>query len=168
MKPGEALASTCAERAGSGAFREAMAAWERYAAIVLEIRTRAQLTRAGVDAASASKQLALRQLTAHFTRAIASGAPEWIAAGTYQTGLAQWYYGMFLRDVQLPPDLTEAQRDAARRGSAQQAQAYFDLALKTWTALVAKAATDKFENEWVSRARAALGGEGIPPREVVR
>ena len=78
-------------------------------------------------------------MTASFTRAIASGAPEWVGAGTYQTGLAQWHYGVFLRDVILPAGITDAQRTGAQTGSAQQAQAYFDGAIKVWTALVEKA-----------------------------
>jgi TolA-binding protein len=170
--PATAAAATaytpvCADRAGSAAFRAGMAGWERYAGLTLVIATRAQLTRAGVDAASAPKLQALRAMTQQFSRAVASGVPEWVAAGTFQTGLAQWYYGLFLRDVQLPADLTDAQRTGAQAGSAQQAQQYFDAAVKAWTALVDKAAADTFNNAWVDKARAALRGEGVPARERV-
>ncbi|MEA3244763.1 MAG: tetratricopeptide repeat protein, partial [Gemmatimonadota bacterium] len=165
VRPPEAMAATCADRAGAAAFAAGMARWDAYAALRLEIKSRAQLTRAGVDAASAPKLQAFRAITRSFTQAIASGAPPWVAAGRFQTGLAQWYYGLFLRDVVLPADLTDAQRTGAQQGSAQQAQQYFDLAVKTWTALVDKAAADKFDNDWVARARAALRGEGVPARE---
>ena len=164
-KPGEALAADCADRNGAAAFHEGMAGWDRFVAMTLAIRSRAQLTRVGVETASEQKMLALRRLTGLYARSIASGSPEWVAAGTFQTGLAQWYYGLFLRDVQLPADLTEAQRDAARRGAALQAKAYFDLAEKSWTALVTKADAEKFNNPWVARARGALAGTGIPSRE---
>jgi tetratricopeptide (TPR) repeat protein len=166
MKPADPFTRLCAERAGTRAFRDGMAQWERYAALKLEIKTRAQLTQAGVAQASLPKVQALRALNAQFTKAVASGAPEWVAAGTFQSGQAQWYYGLFLRDVSLPPDLTEGQRTAASGGSKQQAQAYFDGAVKIWQALVEKAAQEKFDNDWVTKAKAALKGDGIPPREV--
>ena len=85
-------------------------------------------------------------------------------AGSFQSGLAQWRYGLFLRDVVLPAEITDAQRTGAQTGSEQQAQVYFDNAIKAWTALVEKATTDKFENAWVAKARAALRGEGVPAR----
>ena len=160
-----ALAATCADRAGALAFREGMARWDSYVALQLEIKSRAQLTRTGVEQASLPKLQALRTMTRSFTRAIASGAPEWVAAGSFQTGLAQWQYGIFLRDVVLPADVTDAQRTGAQAGSAQQAQQYFDSAIKAWSALVEKATADKFENDWVEKVRAALRGEGIPARE---
>ena len=160
------LAARCADRSGSIEFRNAMATWDRYVALKLVIPTRAQLTRAGVDQASAPKLQALRALTAAFGRAIATGAPMWVSAGSYQAALAQWQYGVFLRDVELPAELTDAQKTAAKGGSAQQAQVYFDAANKAWQALVDKAATGNFDNDWVAKARAALKGEGIPPREV--
>lgn len=141
-----------------------MASWDKYAAITLDIKTKAQLTRDGVALASAPKQQLLKAMTASFARAIASGASEWVAAGSFQTGLAQWYYGLFLRDVQLPADITDAQRTGAENGSAQQAQQYFDAAIKLWTALVEKAANDKFANAWVETAKAAISGEGVPSR----
>lgn len=165
LRPPPAMAATCADRAGAAAFAAGMARWDAYVALRLEIKSRAQLTRAGVDAASAPKLQAYRAITRSFAQAIASGAPMWVAAGSFQSGLAHWYYGLFLRDVVLPADLTDAQRTGAQQGAAQQAQQYFDLALKTWTALVEKADADKFDNDWVARARAALRGEGIPPRE---
>jgi tetratricopeptide (TPR) repeat protein len=165
-RPSAALASRCAERAAELAYREGMALWPRYEAMQLVIGTRADLTRAGVEKASAAKQQLLRQLGQTFGRAIATGASRWLSAASFQTGLAQWHYGLFLRDVQLPAELTEGQRTAAQRGSAQQAQQYFDAAKTTWQALVDKAAAGGFDNEWVLRAKDALEGKGVPPREL--
>jgi tetratricopeptide (TPR) repeat protein len=165
-RPTPALASRCAERTAELAYREGMALWPRYEAMALVIATRADLTRAGVERASAPKQQLLRQLGQTFGRAIATGAPQWLSAASFQTGLAQWHYGLFLRDVQLPAELTEGQRTAAQRGSAQQAQQYFDAARTTWQALVDKASAGGFENAWVVRAREALEGRGVPPREL--
>jgi TolA-binding protein len=165
-KPPAGLEQVCAARLGAQAYREGMAQWDRYAAMKLEIKSKSQLNVAGVQKASAEKVAALRAINAHFTKAVASGSPEWVAAATFQSGLAQWYYGVFLRDAELPADLTDAQRTAASGGSKQQAQAYFDGAMKIWQALVEKAGTEKFENEWVERARGALRGEGVPAREI--
>ena len=165
-KPPEGLAPLCAARAGAQAYRDGMAQWERYAGLKLEIKSKSQLNVAGVQKASAEKVAALRALNAQFTKAVASGAPEWVAAATFQSGLAQWYYGLFLRDAILPADLTDAQRAAASGGSKQQAQAYFDGAVKIWQALVDKAGAEGFDNAWVAKAKDALKGEGIPAREV--
>ncbi len=167
VRPAGVLADRCAARAAEAAYREGMALWPRYEAMKLVVAVRADLTRAGVDKASAPKQLLLRQLSQAFARAIATGASEWLSAASFQTGLAQWHYGLFLRDVQLPAELTDAQKLAAVRGSAQQAQQYFDAARATWQALVEKAAKGEFANSWVVRAREALEGKGVPERGVV-
>ncbi|MBM4194113.1 MAG: hypothetical protein FJ202_07020 [Gemmatimonadetes bacterium] len=161
---GAAAGTICADRTGAREFAAGMTQWDRYAALKLEIRTRAQLTRAGVDAASATKLAVLRSITGSFSRAVQTGSANWVAAGTFQSGLAQWYYGLFLRDVVLPADLSDAQRDGARNGSAQQAQQYFDAAIAAWTALVQKAEAEQLSGAWVDKTRAALKGEGIPPR----
>lgn len=165
VRPSAALADRCAARAAEAAYREGMALWPRYEAMKLVIAARADLTRAGVEKASAPKQQLLRQLGQIFGRAIATGAPQGLSAASFQTGLAQWHYGLFLRDVQLPADLTEGQRTAAQRGSAQQAQQYFDAARATWQALVDKAVAGGFENQWVAAAKDALEGKGVPSRE---
>jgi tetratricopeptide (TPR) repeat protein len=162
---GASVVATCADRQGAREFAAGMLMWERYAPLRLEIRTAAQLSQAGVAAASAEKQRVLRLMNGSFTRAIATGASDWVAAGSFQSGLAQWYYGLFVRDVVLPAEISEAARQGATTGSNQQAQQYFDAAIKAWTALVDKATTDKFDNAWVEKAKAALRGEGIPARE---
>jgi tetratricopeptide (TPR) repeat protein len=164
-KPSPGLVDRCAARNAEAAYREGMALWPRYEAMKLMVATRADLTRAGVDKAAAPKQQMLKQLGVVFGRAIAAGAPEWLSAASFQTGLAQWSYGLFLRDVQLPTDLTEGQRTAAQNGSAQQAQQYFDAARVTWQALIDKATAGGFTNAWVQRAKEALDGKGVPARE---
>jgi hypothetical protein len=73
-------------------------------------------------------------------------------------GLAQWEYGDYLKNVELPADLTGPQLSAAQAGSAQQAAQYFDAARKTWATLVEKAEQDSIANSWVARARNALAG----------
>ncbi|HEU4563753.1 MAG TPA: tetratricopeptide repeat protein [Gemmatimonadaceae bacterium] len=156
--PTAELRAECSAREGERAFRQGVALWPRYKSERLVIRTVGQLTQAGVQRASASKQSLLRTMTGHFTRAIRTGSPEWLSAATYYVGLAQWEYGEFLKNVQLPESLTEEQRQAALQGAAQQAQANYDAARKTWQSLVDKAAQEKFSNAWVDRARDALSG----------
>jgi hypothetical protein len=97
-------------------------------------------------------------MSANLTRAITTGAPEWLSAATYYLGLAQWEYGDFLKTVQLPAGLTDEQRQAAVQGATQQAEANYDAARKTWQSLIDKAEQDKFTNPWVDRARDALKG----------
>ena len=47
-------------------------------------------------------------MTQHFTRAIATGNPKYLAASTFYVGLGQWEYGNFMKNVQLPEGLTLA------------------------------------------------------------
>jgi TolA-binding protein len=161
---GASVAATCADRQGGREFAAGMAMWDRYVALKLEIPTMAKLTAAGVAAAQAPKQQLLRLMNGSFTRAIATGSPEWVAAGSFQSGLAQWHYGLFMRDPVLGPTISDAARESATTASGGLAQQYFDAAIKSWQALVDKATADKFDNAWVEKARAALKGEGIPPR----
>jgi hypothetical protein len=111
-----------------------------------------------VQRASAQKQSLLRTMTGHFTRAIRSGSPAPLAAATFYVGLAQWEYGEFLKNVQLPSTLTPEQRQAAEQGSAQQAETNYEAARKTWQSLIDKAQAENFSNPWVDRARQALSG----------
>jgi hypothetical protein len=101
----------------------------------------------------------------HFTKAIQSGAPVPLAASTFYLGLAQWEYGNFVKNVQLPAGLTEAERTSATAGSERQATQYYDAARKTWQALLETAERQKIDNEWVTRARDALAGNvpATPP-----
>lgn len=157
-RPTQELRGICAERVARRSFDQGTALWPQYKGMQLVIRTPAQLTRAGVTAASAGKQRMLRTMTGHFTRAIQAGDPTYLAAATYWVGLAQWEYGNFLRDVQLPAGLNEAEQQAAREGSARQAEEFYDAARKTWRELIAKAEQESIANVWIDRARQALEG----------
>ena len=158
VRPSEALRATCAARTAEAAFRQGVALFPQYRSLKLTIATRGQLTRAGVERASARKRQLLRTMTGHFTRAIQTGVPEWLSAASYYVGLAQWDYGNFLRNVELPAGLTVAQREAAQGGAEQQAQEYDTASRTTWQTLVDKATQENFTNEWVERARQALQG----------
>ncbi len=161
--PSPALRGTCAARTGQREFRAGAELFPRYQAMQLVLSTRAQLTRAGVERASARKRALLRQMTAHFTKAIESGVPEWLSAATYYVGLAQWDYGNFLRNATLPADLTDAQREAAERGAEQQAAGFDQAAHAAWQSLVDKAQQGGFDNAWVQAARSALAGNVVVP-----
>jgi hypothetical protein len=136
----------------------------RYRDERLVISTKSRLTAAGVKAASAKKQQLLKQLVDAFTKAINTGDPKAIAASTYYLGLAQWEYGDFLKNVQLPSGLTDEEKAAAQKGSAGQAETYYAQARSTWQALVQKADADEtLKNDpraapWIERARNALNG----------
>ena len=158
------LKATCAAQTGDRYFRTGASLFPRYQEERLVITSKARLTAAGVRAASTRKQQLLKQMADNFTKAIATGDPKAIAASTYYLGLAQWGYGDFLKNVQLPAGLTEAEQSAAQTGSAQQAEAYYTQAKNTWQALVQKADADEtLKNDagaapWLERARNALNG----------
>lgn len=159
------LRSSCASRIGEQELRAGVALFPRYQAVRLVIPSKAQLTAAGVQRASQQKQQLLREMSAHFTKAIETGSPLHLAASTYYVGLAQWEYGNFLKNVQLPSSLTDVERTAATTGSERQAMQYYDAAKKTWQALLDKAEKEKIDNEWVTRARDAVAGNvpATPP-----
>jgi hypothetical protein len=170
VRPTAELKAACADRAGEREFRRGAALFPRYQAMKLVIPTVRQLTAAGVQRASAQKQALLRTMTTHFTQAIKSGSPEWLSAATFYIGLAQWEYGNFLKNVQLPGGLTEEQRTAAQNGANQQAEQNYAAARKTWQSLVDKADQEKISNAWVDRAREAVKGNvpETPPTSSVR
>ncbi len=157
-QPPDHLRAECADRAGERAYGDALALLPEYQSLRLVLRTRAQLTRAGVERASARKQELLRTMTAQLTRAIETGSPEWLSAATYVIGLLQWDYGNYLRNTEFPPDLTDEQRESAEVGAEQQAIEYDRAATELWRSLLQKADEDRFDNVWVSRAREALEG----------
>jgi hypothetical protein len=163
--PSGEFRAECASRAGEQSFRAGAALFPQYQAVKLVITSKAQLTAAGVQRASARKQQLLRDMSAQFTKAIESGSPVYIAAASFYIGLAQWEYGNFVKNVQLPSGLTDEERTAAVTGSERQATQYYDAAKKTWQALVDKAQQENIDNEWVTRAREALGGNvpATPP-----
>jgi hypothetical protein len=146
-----------------GHFRRGAALWNRYRSLRFVIPSKAQLTAAGVQRAQRQKQAVLREMSTHFTNAIRTGNARWLAAATYHLGLAQWEYGSFLRNVELPSGLTPEEQQAGQQGAAQQAERFFEDARKTWQSLVEKAEQERgeFETEardWVERAREALRG----------
>jgi hypothetical protein len=165
------LKATCAAQTGDRYFRTGASLYKDYADEQLVITSKSKLTAAGVKAASAKKQRLLKQLADAFKNAIATGDPKALAASTYYLGLAQWNYGDFLKNVQLPEGLTDAEKAAAQQGSAQQAEAYYTQAKNTWQALVQKADADAaLKNDagaapWIERARNALNGnvDANPP-----
>ena len=158
VRPTAEFKATCADRLGEEEFRAGAALYAQYKPLALSIPSRLNLTRKGVERLSAPKRRLLSAMTGHFTRSIAAGSPQWLAASSYFVGLAQWEYGNYLKNVQLPADLTGEQLSAAQAGASQQADQYFNEARKTWQTLVDKAAQDTISNAWVDRAKAALGG----------
>ncbi|MDQ6827546.1 MAG: tetratricopeptide repeat protein [Gemmatimonadota bacterium] len=166
----ESLKATCAAYRGEAEFRLGQSRFAEYKAMKLSIPRAAQLTRAGVDRASLRKRELRDVMRKHYEAAIKTGSPEWLAAASYYLGLSQWEYGDFLKNVQLPKDLTDAQRAAAQAGSAQQAEQYYDAAKKIWQGLIDKADQDKISSIWVNRAKDAIGGNvpAAPPSEASR
>ncbi|HWZ57468.1 MAG TPA: tetratricopeptide repeat protein [Gemmatimonadaceae bacterium] len=163
--PPPEIKGDCARRAGQAAFDLGLAQFMKYRSLRLVIASRAQLTAAGVKRASAAKQKALAEVTSIFTKAIASGDPEYLSAGTYYVGLSQWEYGNFLKHVNLPSSLSDAERQAATAGAGQQAEAYYADAKKTWQALLDKATQQSLKNRWIDFARDGTQGTvpDVPP-----
>jgi TolA-binding protein len=163
--PSGDLRAECASRVGEQQFRLGVAMFPEYQAVRLVIPTKAELTAAGVQRASQRKQQLLREMSGYFTKAIESGSSLHLSAATFYVGLAQWEYGNFVKNVQLPATLTDDERAAAIAGSERQATQYFDAARKTWQALIDKAQQQQIENEWVTRTREALAGNvpATPP-----
>jgi hypothetical protein len=163
-RPTDELKGECTGRVAQRYFDQAVATFRQYQPLKLTITTKGQLTAAGVRRASQRKQTLLKQLTAQFAQAIKTGNPQYLAASSYYVGLAQWEYGNFVKNVELPANLTEEERAAAQQGSAQQAEQYFTSAKQVWQELVQKAeATPAIANDpqaaaWVQRAKNAVQG----------
>ena len=164
-RPTADIRAVCAGRTAAAAFQRGLAQWPAYQAEKLVIPTRARLTAAGVRSASARKQQLLRAMVANFEAAIRTGNPEYLAAATFYVGMAQWEYGNFLKNVQLPDGLNDEERTAAAQGSARQAEEYYENARKLWRALVEKANDDEELKKsdramrWVNLANDAARGE---------
>ncbi len=157
--PTAQLKSECASRAGAAAFASGQALWAKYQAMQLVIPKKNNLTRAGVARLSQPKKDMLAKMNGEFAKAIETGSPEWVSAGSYYAGLAQWEYGNFLANVTLPKGLSPDESQAAQAGAAKQGEAYYQAANKLWKALVDKSVKEKFTNAWVDRAQAALAGK---------
>jgi hypothetical protein len=173
-RPTAEIRGQCVARIAEGHFRRGAALWTRYQSLRFVIASKAQLTAAGVQRAQRQKQAVLREMSTHFTNAIKTGNARWLAASTYHLGLAQWEYGTFLRNVQLPEGLTPEEQQAGEQGAAQQAEQFFEAARKTWQSLVEKAEAERGEFEaegrdWIERAREALRGNvpADPPMAMI-
>ncbi len=162
VSPAPELRPRCELQSAKAKYATAVSVFHAYRPIKLVIPTRGQLTAAGVKRASVRKQQLLTSLTRDFTRVIESGDPDLLSAASFYVGAAQWEYGVFLRDVELPPGLTDAEREAAIQGAAQQAEAYFTQAKQTWAELIEKANSDNIRNAWVDRAHDALVNGQVP------
>jgi hypothetical protein len=170
-RPTGDLESTCAASVAERSFNRGVATFGQYQPLKLTITSKSQLTAAGVARASREKQALLRQLTSDFAAAIKSGVPQYLAAASYYVGLAQYEYGDFLKNVQLPDNLTDAERTQAQQGAAQQAEQYYAAAKQIWQELVQRAentpaiANDAAAKPWIDRARNAVQGnvDTAPP-----
>ena len=173
-RPSDDLKEECASRVAERAFQQGVGTFGEYQPLKLVIPSKGQLTAAGVNRASRRKQELLRQLTSEFANAIKSGVPQYLAASSYYVGLAQWEYGNFLKNVQLPSGLTEAEQTQAQQGAAQQAEQYYAAAKQVWQELVQRAeSTPAIGNNaaarpWIDRARNAVQGnvDAAPPSVV--
>ena len=163
-RPTADLREACNATAAKQTFESGVAMFRQYQQMRLRIATRGQLTQAGVKRASAPKQAALTRVTQQFAAAIRSGVPEYLAGASYYVGLAQWEYGNFLKNVELPANLNDAERQAAQQGATEQAEQFFNAARQTWQELLVKAqstpalANDPKAKKWLDRARFAVNG----------
>ena len=170
----DALKTECASRVAERSFQQGVEAFGQYQPMKLTIPSRSQLNATGVARASRDKQALLRQITSDFASAIKAGVPAYLAASSYYVGLAQWEYGNFLKNVQLPSSLSEAEKTQAQQGAAQQAEQYYAAAKQVWQELVQRAETtpaignDAGARPWVDRARNAVQGnvDAAPPSVV--
>ena len=173
-RPAEELQAECSSRVAERSFRQGVGTFGEYQPLKLVIASKGQLTAAGVTRASRQKQALLRQLTSEFANAIKSGVPQYLAAASYYVGLAQWEYGNFLKNVQLPSGLTDAEQTQAQQGAAQQAEQYYAAAKQVWQELVQRAEStpaignDAAARPWIDRARNAVQGnvDAAPPSVV--
>jgi tetratricopeptide (TPR) repeat protein len=173
-QPTESMQTECSSRVAERSFQQGVATFGQYQPLKLTIPSKSQLNAAGVQRASQDKKALLRQLTGEFSSAIKSGVPAYLAASSYYVGLAQWEYGNFLKNVQLPRGLTEAEQTAAQQGAAQQAEQYYSSARQIWQELVQRAQTtqaigsDADARPWIDRARNAVQGnvDAAPPSVV--
>jgi TolA-binding protein len=165
-------ARQAAERALAG-FRDAVELFEPYRRIEFVIRNKNQVaSAAALRTVQAPKRTALQRLTTRLASVINTGAPEPLAGATFYLGLAQWEYGNYLRNIQLPATgFTDEERAAATSGAANLAEAEFARARETWQALLTKAEqeenlrNDPGAQRWLQLARDAVAGNvpSTPP-----
>ena len=161
-RPTEEIRPLCAERAARTYFEAGRRLWPQYDA--LELRITGTLTAATLNRATAQKRQLRDRMVGQFEQAINTGNPLYLSAATYYAGLAQWEYGNFMRDIQLPASMPAEQQEQARQAAAQTAEEFFAGARNTWQLLLEKAQQESINNEWIERARAAIRGDvQVPP-----
>ena len=155
----------CASFRARQAFETAVSGYAAYDRITLVVRNRSQVsTAAALTALQNPKRQALSRLSTRLTNVIKTGVPEFLAGATFYLGLAQWEYGEYLKNIQLPASFTDAEREAATSGAARLAEAEYAAARETWQALITKAeAEEALRNDpgaqrWLQLARDAVGG----------
>lgn len=155
----------CASFRARRAFETAVSGYAAYDRIELVVRNRGQVsTTAALTALQRPKRQALAALSTRLTNVIRTGVPEYLAGATFYLGLAQWEYGDYLKNIQLPASFTAEERQAATTGAAGLAEAEYAAARETWQALITKAeAEEALRNDpgaqrWLRLARDAMGG----------
>jgi hypothetical protein len=156
----------CAAYRARQAFERAVTQFEPYRRIQFVIRNKSQVsTAAALRTVQTPKRQALQRLAASFKTVIEMGVAEQLAGATFYTGLAQWEYGNYLKNIQLPATgFTDEERAAATEGAAKLAEQEYEAARKIWQALIAKAdAEEALRNDpgaqrWLQLAREAIGG----------
>jgi TolA-binding protein len=168
----------CAAYRARLAFESAVTLFEPYRRIPFTIRTKNQVsTAAALRTVQAPKLQALQRLSTRLTDVIKTGVPEYLAGATAYLGLAQWEYGNYLKNIQLPATgFTDEERAAATEGAAKLAEQEYARARATWQALLTKAdAEEALRNDpgaqrWLQVARDAIAGnvpaEPPPPASV--
>ncbi len=162
----------CAGFRARQAFEAAVAGYDAYDRIQLVVRNRSQIsTAAALTALQAPKRQSLSRLSGRLAPVIKTGVPEYLAGATFYLGLAQWEYGEYLKNIQLPATFTDAERQAATTGASNLAEAEYARAKETWQALLTKAEQEEaLRNEpgaqrWLQLARDAMAGNvpSTPP-----
>jgi hypothetical protein len=164
----------CAAYRARQALQSAVALFEPYRRINFVIRNKNQVSSpAALRAVQAPKQQALQRLAQRLSDVIKTGVPEQLAAATFYLGLAQWDYGNYLKNIQLPATgFTDEERAAATEGAAKLAEQEYARARSTWQALLTKVdAEEALRNDpgaqrWLALARGALAGDvpaEVPP-----
>jgi TolA-binding protein len=156
----------CAAYRARQAFETAVGGFDAYRRIQFTIRNKNQVsTSAALRTVQQPKLQALARLSTRLTDVIKTGVPEYLAGATFYLGLAQWEYGNYLRNIQLPATgWTDEERAAATQGAANLAEQEYARARETWQALLTKAeAEEALRNapgaqRWLQLARDAVGG----------
>ena len=148
------------------AFEAAAATFEPYRRIQFTIRNKNQVaSAAALRTVQAPKRTSLQRLAARLKTVIDMGIAEYTAGATFYTGLAQWEYGNYLKNIQLPATgFTDEERAAATEGAAKLAEQEYANARAIWQALITKAeAEEALRNDpgaqkWLQLARDAIAG----------